>query len=100
MTHNGKRLAGMFPYERVKLAEEARATIFGPVVNTDAGRSIPWNIARSVTFTKSCVQEAQIPVHGNMGMGVGGLPICETLPADMVSVASKAMVEITRLDGL
>jgi len=26
--------------------------------------------------------------------------ICETLPVDMVSVASKAMVEITRLDGL
>ena len=100
MTHNGKRLAGMFPHEQVKLAEEAGATIFGPVINTDAGRSIPWNIARSVTFTKSCVQEAQIPVHGNMGMGVGGLPICETLAADMVSVASKAMVEITRLDGL
>ncbi len=35
-----------------------------------------------------------------MGMGVGGLPLCETLPEDMVSVASKAMVEITRLDGL
>jgi len=100
MTHNGKRLAGMFPHEQVKLAEEAGATIFGPVVNTDAGQSIPWNIARSVTFTKSCVKEAQIPVHGNMGMGVGGLPICETLSADMVSVASKAMVEITRLDGL
>ena len=29
------------------------------------------------------------------------MDICiETLPVDMVSVASKAMVEITRLDGL
>jgi len=33
-------------------------------------------------------------------MGVGGLPVCETPPVDAVSVASTAMVELTRLDGL
>jgi len=46
------------------------------------------------------VERSEIPIHGNMGMGVGGLPTCETLPVDMVCMASKAMVEITRLDGL
>jgi dimethylamine--corrinoid protein Co-methyltransferase len=35
-----------------------------------------------------------------MGMGVGGLPVCETPPVDAVSLASRAMVEISRLDGL
>jgi len=29
-----------------------------------------------------------------MGMDVGGLPLCETLPVDMVSVAPKAMNRI------
>ena len=94
------RLAGQYPHEQVKLAEQAGATIFGPVVNTVTQKSIPWNLARAVTMTKACVQASDIPVHANMGMGVGGLPVCETLPVHMVSVASKAMVEITRLDGL
>lgn len=100
VTHDGKRLAGLYPQDQVTLAESAGASIFGVVVNTNARKSVPWNIARSVTLTKACVQSANIPVHGNMGMGVGGLPICETLPSDIVSMASKAMVEITRLDGL
>ena len=100
MEHGGKRLAGLFPHQQVKLAQKAGATIFGPVVNTSANESIPWNLARAVTMIKACVAAAEIPVHGNMGMGVGGLPVCETLPADAVTMASKAMVEITRLDGL
>jgi dimethylamine--corrinoid protein Co-methyltransferase len=70
------------------------------VVSTVTNKTIPWNISRAITMTKACVEIADIPVHANMGMGVGGLPVCETLPVDMVSVASKAMVEITRLDGL
>ena len=98
--YNGRSLAGLYPHAQVKLAQEAGATIFGPVVNTVTNRSIPWNISRAVTLTKACVQAADIPVHGNMGMGVGGLPLCETLPPETVSMASKAMVEITRLDGL
>lgn len=100
LTHRGRLLAGMFPPEQARLVQEAGATIFGPVVNTDARRSVPWNIARAVTFTKACTTAAGIPIHANMGMGVGGLPVCESLPADAVAMASKAMVEITRLDGL
>ena len=100
ITHHGKRLAGMYPHEQVKLVEDAGAHIFGAVINTQTNRSFPWNLARSVTFSKACTAVARIPVHGNMGMGVGSLPVCETQPAETVSMASKAMVEIARLDGL
>jgi dimethylamine--corrinoid protein Co-methyltransferase len=100
MTHAGQRLAGLFPHQQVRLAQAAGATIFGPVVNTNTRRSVPWNVSRAVTFTKACAAAADIPVHANMGMGVGGLPVCDALPVDMVSAASKAMVELTCLDGL
>jgi len=100
INHFGQRLAGLFPHQQLKIAEKAGATIFGPVVNTVSNKTIPWNLSRAITMTKACVKDANIPVHAAMGMGVGGLPICETLPVDMVSMASKAMVEITKLDGL
>jgi len=100
LTHNGILLAGLYPHQQVKLAEAAGAHIFGAVVNTQTNRSFPWNLARSVTFSKACTAAAVIAVHGNMGMGVGALPVCETQPAETVSMASKAMVEIARLDGL
>ena len=98
--HKGRRLAGLFAHEQLQLAQECGVTIFGPVINTVSKKTVPWNLARAITLTKACVQQARIPVHGNMGMGVGGLPVCEILPADTVSMASKAMVELTRLDGL
>jgi len=100
VAYDGIRLAGLYPHEQAKLAEKAGATIFGPVVNTITNRSVPENIARAVTFIKACVGATQMPVHANMGMGVGAVPISDILPMDAVSLASKAMVEITRLDGL
>ena len=100
ITYGGVRLAGLYPHEQVQLAEKAGATLFGPVVNTLISKSVPENIARAVTFIKFCVETAQIPVHANMGMGVGAVPMCDILPIDAVSLASKAMVEMTRLDGL
>jgi dimethylamine--corrinoid protein Co-methyltransferase len=100
MSHNGIRLAGLYPHKQVKIAQDAGVDIFGPAINTVSSRSIPWNVARAITFTKACVEAAEIPVHANMGMGVGGLPLCTTPPIDTVSLASKAIVEITRLDGL
>jgi len=100
ITHNGKRLAGMLPHEQVKMVEAAGANIFGAVMNTQTIKSFPWNLARSITYNKACTEVAKIPVHGNMGIGVGSLPVCETQPAEIVSMASKAMVEIANLDGL
>jgi dimethylamine--corrinoid protein Co-methyltransferase len=100
LSHFDRRLAGLFPHQQLKIAEKSGTSIFGPVVNTVTNKTIPWNLSRAITMIKACVEIADIPVHANMGMGVGGLPVCETLPVDMVSVASKAMVEITRLDGL
>jgi dimethylamine--corrinoid protein Co-methyltransferase len=96
----GTRLAGLYPHDQVKLVEKAGGTIFGPVVNTKTSQSTPWNLARVVTFTKAVGEVAKIPIHANMGMGVGGVPMCEHPPIDTVSRASKAMVELCRLDGL
>ena len=100
MEFHGDRLAGMYPHDQVKLAEKAGFTIFGPVVNIKTSRSIPWNLSRSITFIKACCEAANIPIHANMGMGVGGVPMNAHPPIDVVSRASKAMVEICRLDGL
>ena len=100
LTYNGVRLAGLYPHKQVELAEKAGVTIFGPAINTNTGKSCPWNVARAATFTKACAENSKIPIHANVGMGVGGIPVTETPPVDSVSRASKAMVEIGRLDGL
>jgi dimethylamine--corrinoid protein Co-methyltransferase len=100
LEYEGKRLAGLYCNDQVKLAEKAGADIFGPVVNTKPSKDMPWNLSRAVTFVKACVEVSNIPIHVNMGMGVGGSPIFETPPIDSVSRASKAMVKIAKVDGL
>jgi dimethylamine--corrinoid protein Co-methyltransferase len=100
VTHNGVRLAGLYPHDQAKVAQEAGVTIFGPVVNTKTNESFPWNISRVITFIKACVEKSDMPIHANMGQGVGGLPVCDVPSIDHVSLATKAVVEITRLDGL
>ena len=100
LTYDGVKLAGLYSHKQVELAEKAGVTIFGPAINTNTGKSCPWNVARAATFTKACVENAHIPIHANVGMGVGGIPVTETPPVDSVSRASKAMVEIGGLDGL
>ena len=94
------RLAGMYPHQQVKIAEKAGVTIFGVTVNTNSSKSFPWNIARVITFVKACTEVATIPVHVNVGMGVGAIPVFDTPPTDIVSRASKAIVEIGKADGL
>jgi dimethylamine--corrinoid protein Co-methyltransferase len=100
LDYNGKRLAGMYAHDQVTLAQQAGATIFGPVVNMKSTRSCPWNLSRAITFIKACCEKADLPIHANMGMGVGGVPLTNHPPVDITSRASKAMVEICRLDGL
>lgn len=97
---DGVRLAGLYPQDQVKLAQKAGATIFGPVVNTNTTESTSWNLARAITFMKACGEVAQIPIHPNMGMGVGAVPVNDHPPIDMVSRASAAMTTLCRLDGL
>lgn len=96
----GQVTAGLYPHQQCKLAEKAGANVFGAVVNTNTSRSLAWNLARSVTFIKECVKQSNIPVHANMGMGVGGIPMCETAPIDAVTRCNKAMVEIANVDGI
>jgi dimethylamine--corrinoid protein Co-methyltransferase len=100
LEYDGVRLAGLWPREQMKLAAKAGATIFGPAVNVNTGKSGAWNVARAITIVKPCVQEAEIPVHMNVGMGVGGTPMAPWPPADAVSRSSRALVDILRLDGL
>lgn len=100
LTWEGVRLAGLYPHDQVKLAKKAGATIFGPAINIVTSGSLPWNVARSVTFCKACSEASEIPVHANLGMGVCGIPLTLTVPVDALSRATKAHVEICRLDGL
>ena len=100
LTYDGTRLAGLYPHKQVELAAKAGVTIFGPAINTNTTKSCAWNVARAATYVKACVQKAKIAVHANVGMGVGGIPSLDQPPIDAVSRASKAMVEVGRVDGL
>jgi dimethylamine---corrinoid protein Co-methyltransferase len=100
LEYQGKRLAGMYPHDQAKIAALAGADVFGAVVNTNTRRSFPWNLARALTMCKYCAEVSPIPVHANVGMGVGGVPMQITPPIDCVSRTSTAMAEIGKLDGL
>ena len=69
-------------------------------VGTNTNESVAWNVARAATFVKAAVAAAEIPVHVNVGMGVGGVPMMEAPPIDSVTRASKALVQIGKADGL
>ena len=96
----GERLAGQYPARQVKTTEAAGAGSFGVVVNTNSSRSLAWNLARSVTYTKDAVRVAGIPVLANAGMGVGGIPLTNTSPTDATTRVAKALLEIGKADGL
>ena len=97
---NGKQLAGMYPQDQAQMAEEAGASIYGVAVGTNTNESVAWNVARAVTFVKETVASVSIPVHVNVGMGVGGVPMMEAPPIDSVTRASKSLVQIGKADGL
>lgn len=100
LAYEGERLAGLWPLDQMRLASKAGATVFGPAINTNTGKSAAWNVARAITLVKPCVQRAEIPIHMNVGMGVGGVPMAYYPPLDAVSRASRACVELLHLDGL
>jgi dimethylamine--corrinoid protein Co-methyltransferase len=100
LEYDGHRLAGMWPHQQLAVVEQAGAHIFGPAVTTKTNKSAPWNVARACTFVKECSRIATIPVHANVGMGVGGVPTVEVQPNDVVTRAGVALVEIGRADGL
>lgn len=98
--YDGVRLAGLWSAEQMKLVAKAGATIFGPVVNVNASRSSAWNIARTCTIVKPCVEQAIIPIHINVGMGVGAVCMTKYPPVDAVCRASRTCVDVLRVDGL
>ena len=97
---DGQRLAGMFPNKQVKICEAAGADIFGVAVNTNTSKTVPWNLSKAVTFVKHTVEEAKIPVHPNVGMGVCGVPMMIETPIDCVTRVAKALALIGKADGL
>ena len=100
LTYDGVRLAGLYPHEQVKMAAKAGVNIYGPDVNTKPSRSCAWNVSRLVTMTKACVENTEIPIHPNMGMGVGGSPLTYIIASDAVSRGATAVVELGKADGL
>jgi dimethylamine--corrinoid protein Co-methyltransferase len=100
LEYDGVRLAGLWPHQQLQLCEKAGTAIFGPVVNTNTRKTTPWNLARALTFVKACTEIAKIPIHPNVGMGVGGVPMFETPAVDVVTRCSAAMIEIGKADGL
>jgi dimethylamine--corrinoid protein Co-methyltransferase len=97
---DGKRLAGMYPHDQVEVAAAAGADIVGVAVNTNTNESVAWNLARATTLVKAATEASEIPVHVNVGMGVGGVPMMEQPPVDSVSRVSKSLVELGKADGL
>lgn len=100
LKYKGKRLAGMWCYDQALVCAEAGADIFGPVVNVNCSKSFAWNLAKAVSLYKYTAEVSPIPVFGNVGMGVGGVPMSDIPPRDAVSRVSTALAEIARLDGL
>lgn len=100
LEYEGVRLAGLWPKEQLLLAQQAGATMFGPVVNVNTGKSCAWNIARAIALVKPCMEVATIPVHMNAGMGVGAVPMSVHAPADAVCRAAKSCVDLLHVDGL
>lgn len=97
---NGKRLAGLYPHEQAQVVAEAGADVFGVAMGTNTTRSVAWNLSRATTFLKETSATSPIPVHANVGMGVGGVPMMEQTPIDSVTRVSKALVQIGKADGL
>ena len=84
----------------MNLAAKAGVTIFGPAINVNTGKPVALNVARTITIVKQCCEESTVPVHRNWGIGVGGVPMHILPPGDAAARASRAAVDILRLDGL
>ena len=100
MTYKGTRLAGIYPHVQVDLAAKAGASIVGLAINSNTGKTTPWNLARAITFIKAASEVSTIPIHANVGMGVGGLAMDLVPTVGTVNRCSKALVEIAKVDGL
>ena len=100
LDYQGVRLAGLKPEGQVRVVQAAGATVFGPAVTVNTGKTVAWNTARALTLCKPCMAAAEIPVHMNVGMGVGGVPMSAFAPVDAVSRVSRACVDVLRVDGL
>lgn len=101
LSYAGERVAGMYPLKQLKALEKAGVDIFGPVVRIVTRKSCAWNQARNLAMLKPVCQEATIPIHVEIAMGVGAVPLCTVPPIDAVSRATKSAIEILpSMDGI
>ncbi len=100
LEYRGTRLAGLKPEGQCRVVQDAGATIYGPAITVNTSRTVAWNVARALTFMKPCMDVTRIPVHANVGMGVGGVPMNAFSPVDAVSRCSRACVDVLKVDGL
>ena len=74
LEYDGVRLAGLWPAGQMRLAAKAGASIFGPAINVNTGRSVAWNVARTCTICKPCTDAAEHPHPPQWGDGGGRRP--------------------------
>ena len=68
LEYDGVRLAGLWPREQMQLAAKAGATIFGPAINVNTGKSVAWNVARTITIVEAVLRggdRARAPQRGH-----------------------------------
>ena len=101
LEYDGERVAGMYPLQQLKALEKAGVDIFGPVVRIVTRKTCVWNQARNLAMLKPVCQEAKIPIHVEIAMGVGAVPLCTVPPIDAVSRATTSAIEILpSMDGI
>ena len=100
LEYEGVRLAGLWPREQLLLAQEAGATMFGPAVNINTGKSCAWNIARAIAIVKPCMRGSDDP--GAHERRDGRRRRCRrAVPARPTPSrrAAKSCVELLQVDG-
>ena len=53
LEYKGTRLAGLKPKGQLQAVQEAGATIYGPAINTNTGKTVAWNSARALTYVEA-----------------------------------------------
>ncbi len=74
LEYDGVRLAGLWPADQMRLAAKAGVSIFGPAVNVNTGKTVAWNVARTCTIVKPCMDAATDPGPPQRGDGRGRRP--------------------------
>ena len=88
---DGKRLAGLWPKQQLELVQSAGASIFGPCVNINTGKSTAWNIARAITMIKPLRRSPRSPFTSTSAWASAGCPrACTRRPTPPAAPPSRS----------